>query len=38
MNVRHSMGVLHSFSMKNFFYGLKVLLFSCDDIPAIVTL
>ena len=35
MNVRHPMGVLHSFSIKNIFFDkmdLKTFLFSCDKI------
>ena len=34
MNVRHPMGVLHSFSTKNIFYDkidLRFFLVSCDD-------
>ena len=35
MNVRHSLGVLHSFSIKNVFYDkldLKGFLCSCGDV------
>ena len=35
MSIRHPMGVLHSFSIKNIFYdtmNLKTFLFWCDDI------
>ena len=34
MDVRHAMGVLHSFFIKNIFYDkiLQTFLFSCGDI------
>ena len=35
MNLRHPIGVLHSFSIKNIFYDkmdLKLFLFSCEDL------
>ena len=37
MNVRHPMGVLHSFAIKNVFFMIKwtklrLFLFSCDNI------
>ena len=39
MNVRHPMGVLHSFSIKNIFYDkidLKLFLFSSDELFTIL--